>query len=72
MVAILTPKSKKNDQTFIEFDCGLILSLLCQIKQSSYVKGGTHPQCVYYKSFKACIELELTTFVIDDAIFKSY
>ncbi len=44
MVVIPTPKSKKSDQIFIKFDCGLILSLFCQIKQSSYVKGGTHPK----------------------------
>ena len=43
----------KNDQIFIEFDFGLIFSLLCQIKQSSYVKGGTHPfnlLCTYIES----------------------
>ena len=43
MVAIPILKSKKSDHFFIKFDYGLILSLLCQIKQSSYVKGGTHP-----------------------------
>lgn len=43
MPVIPIPKSKKNDQIFIKFGCGLIWSLLCQIKQSSYVKGGTHP-----------------------------
>ena len=43
MVVIPIPKSKKVIKFFIKFDCGLILSLLCQIKQSSYVKGGTHP-----------------------------
>jgi len=42
MAAIPIPKSKKSDQISVKFDCGLILSLLCQIKQSSYVKGGTH------------------------------
>jgi len=43
MAAISILKSEKSDQIFIKFDYGLILSLLCKIKQSPYVKGGTHP-----------------------------